>query len=339
MHTDYHFSILKGTLQMQKLSNQEKWHPLKGVLLNFAALLLLITVGRYLGNTFGLWGIMMYETMFCLLAVGYTLIQKTPLKEVFPIHIPTLRHAGASILMWIGAGLLGFLSIYLAYVIFPNIFISTASGISKALTNGSPLLSIVVTSIFAPICEESLERGAVFSHFRGLKREWVAVLIIGLFFGIMHTDPIRFMNTAIMGATFAYIMVKTNNILIPVSLHFMSNFGASILSLINQKNISTDEAMDMLQTISPQRLLGAAMMLFFAGPLIMTLGIQLFRPKIEKDAPLEERRERQKKCQRELIIATCISCAIMLIGAILMVTDPQFKEALAQSQKIINSNS
>ena len=324
---------------MQKLSNQEKWHPLKGIVLNLTALLLLLTVGRYLGGTFGLLGVIMYETMFCLIAVGYTLAQRTPLKEVFPMHIPTLRNVGGALLLWMGAGMIGFISIYLAFLLLPNIFFEVVSKLSDTLSGGSPILSIIVTSIFAPICEESLERGAFFSHFRGLKREWVAILIVGVFFGIMHTDPIRFMNTTLMGATFAYIMVKTNNILLPMGLHFINNFGASIISLLSGKAGNTETAINTLQTISPKRLLGSAMMLFFAGPLLAALGLQLFKPKLAKDAPLEERRERQKKCQNELIIATLISCSILIVGIILIITDPKFKEAMEQSRQIVNSNS
>ena len=124
-----------------------------------------------------------------------------------------------------------------------------------------------------------------------------------------------------------------------MGLHCINNFGASIISLLSDKAGNTETAINTLQTISPKRLLGSAMVLFFAGPLLAALGLQLFKPKLAKDAPLEERRERQKKCQNELIIATLISCSILIVGIILIITDPKFKEAMEQSRQIVNPNS
>jgi hypothetical protein len=165
--------------------------------------------------------------MFFIYALAITLFHRTPLKEVFPLKLPSLRDIGGLLIFLVAGFQLNFLSIGLSLMVLPkDLTNSELSGLSDALAGPgmSALALLIIEAVLPAICEESLERGMVLSHLRSIKKDWLIVIIMGLFFGIIHLSPTRFLNTACLGAVLSYIMVKKNNFVLPVLFHFSNNF-------------------------------------------------------------------------------------------------------------------
>ncbi|MBR2524344.1 MAG: CPBP family intramembrane metalloprotease [Clostridiales bacterium] len=309
---------------MRELSYQSKWQPWKGVILQVAALIMLLTLGRFMQRSLGPVGLIGSELLFLILAISYTLIQKTPLKEVFPIRKISLRDFFGTGFLWAGTLAFGFMSIYLAWIVFPGTFMKVLENLNTALDIPNPFLSFFTIAIVAPICEESIERGAVLSHFRSVKKDWLVVLIIGIFFGIMHTDPIRFINTSLMGAVAAYLMIKKDNFLLPLMIHFFTNGSGSILSYFRGFIISEDIADAALKNVDPVMQLGSSMILFCLAPFAICLGFHLLMPKLAGKVPVEEKKSRTRKLTRNYIIAGAATVLMLTGGVIMLVTNPAF---------------
>ena len=151
--------------------------------------------------------------------------------------------------------------------------------LSKFLYRDTSLpVLLVVAAILPAVCEEAIQRGAVLSNFRGLKKDWAIVLIMGVFFGVFHLSPLRFLNTAILGMLLSYLMVKRNNILLPMLMHFLNNLVAVVSG-------STSSGVDIggaVASLEPMRMLGAYLMLGFACPILLTLGAMLISPETHR---------------------------------------------------------
>ena len=214
----------------KELSTQARWKPWKGVLLFVIALVWLIA-GSIIGSIFlGSFATFVIQLGFLGIAIVACLINKTPLKEVFPIKKITVRDFFGTVLMWMGALPLGMLSAVVVGKFMPQTFENVTSGVQEIA--GVAVIGFITTVICPPICEEAIMRGAILSNFRGIKKDWIIVLIIGVMFGILHTDTVRFINTALMGGCLAYLMVKRNNFLLPALYHFINNFLLIGLSTI-----------------------------------------------------------------------------------------------------------
>ena len=96
---------------MEKLSTQAKWQPWKGVIFQVIAVGMLLFPGSFIQYYLGLWGVVITELMFLALAVIWTLAKKTPLKEVFPVKVPTVRDVIGTVMLWLGILPLSMLSV------------------------------------------------------------------------------------------------------------------------------------------------------------------------------------------------------------------------------------
>ena len=121
----------------------------------------------------------------------------------------------------------------------------------------SQVESSVTSSIEKQITEEVTIRGIVLSGYEN-KNKYVAALMTGLFFGILHLDPQQFLYAAVLGFILALVVRITNSIFSSMIIHFIIN-GTSVtmaklvdyitkgLSITNQsaeltlKNISSSE--------------------------------------------------------------------------------------------------
>jgi len=152
------------------------------------------------------------------------------------------------------------------------------------------------------------------SNFRGIKKDWVIVLIIGVMFGILHTDAVRFLNTALMGGCLAYLMVKRNNIVLPSLFHFINNF-----TLIGISSISSMTAQQQGQTVTAAEATSAAVdalpsLMIFAtlSPLFLVLGAHLIKRQTEISEGLEKK---GMKLGAKIGISV-IPCVLLLAGGI-----------------------
>lgn len=296
----------------KELSTQARWKPWKGVIL-FVITLVWLIAGSIIGGIFlGSFATFVVQLGFLGIAIVACLINKTPLKEVFPIKKITVRDFFGTVLMWMGALPLGMLSAVIVGKFMPQTFENVTSGVQEIA--GVAVIGFITTVICPPICEEAIMRGAILSNFRGIKKDWIIVLIIGVMFGILHTDTVRFINTALMGGCLAYLMVKRNNFLLPALYHFINNF-----LLIGLSTITSMLAQQQEQTVTAAEATSAAvdsipslMLLATLSPLFLVLGVHL----IKRQAEISEGMEKKGMKLGAKIGISIIPCVLLLAGGI-----------------------
>lgn len=80
---------------------------------------------------------------------------------------------------------------------------------------------LLVTAVMPGIGEEILFRGFLFGSIR--KKLTAAVLISSFVFGLFHMSLIKLLPTALLGASFAWIVYKTGSIYVSMFFHFLNN--------------------------------------------------------------------------------------------------------------------
>lgn len=298
----------------QQLGSQAKWKPWKGLVL-FLITIVVILLGGKLSEHIGLWGTLITQGVMLGISLIVCLINDTPFKEVFPIRKPTVRDIIGSILMWIGSYGIGTASIHLAGVLLPDQYSQVTGTMNTMFTRGGVLLAFVVAVICPPICEEAITRGAILSHFRSFKKDFMTVLIIAIMFGAMHTDAIRFFNTALLGAVTAYLVVKRNNILLASFVHLLQNFVTGGIQIISSalSSASTSAAAVATKTMPPVVYLGSAMTTFCFAPVCLVLGQHL----INRQVQISKGQPKSGKLWPKLVIAIILSVASFIIGLVL----------------------
>ncbi|MDX9974905.1 MAG: ABC transporter permease subunit/CPBP intramembrane protease [FCB group bacterium] len=92
---------------------------------------------------------------------------------------------------------------------------------------GLALLGLIFTAALSPaICEESLFRGAILSAFARRWPAWLAIVVTGLLFGLLHLSVYRMPVTAISGVVLAYLVYRSGSIYTGMLAHFMLNASA-----------------------------------------------------------------------------------------------------------------
>ncbi|SMC77704.1 Membrane protease YdiL, CAAX protease family [Oscillospiraceae bacterium] len=267
---------------MERLTNQERLKPWMGVVF-FAVLMgLFVTVCAWMQGTWGVPGLIATELLFAGMSVLLCVIRKVRISEVFPIKKITLRDFFGCVVLLIGTYMLSIASIMLMQYLVPS-SMAEAEGISGMLygPEANFFYILFAVGILPAICEEMAHRGAIFSSFRGVKHEWIPIVVVGLFFSINHLSVLRGPFTFILGAVFAYVMVKRNNILLTMMMHCMLNSFSVCLSFITglANSETTGEVAAAGGSLSS---LGLGLILGCAGPVLLVTGMMIINPKEHK---------------------------------------------------------
>lgn len=136
---------------------------------------------------------------------------------------------------WIGA-----VGLMLISNIIINMFtaIETSTNQEEIINTFSkaPIYTFILTVFFAPVLEELVFR---LSFRKMFKTDLLFIIMSGIFFGFMHvTSPsclaelLYIIPYSIPGWIFAYTLTKSNNIFIPIGLHFIHNSIMMILQTL-----------------------------------------------------------------------------------------------------------
>ena len=279
--------MTEGNKVMQQLTDQHRLKPWMGFALFALVMALFVTAGSFMQTNWGLTGMLLTEVMFLAVAVGYCLVFRIPLKEMFPVKKFSARDFFGSLLLILGGLSFGILSIFIVGIIYPKALESNDIKVLSELSKGSSgyLLTILIISLSPAICEEAIHRGAILSNFRSIKKDWIIVLIMGILFGINHLSVARFFNTALLGACLSYIVVKKNNIILSSIMHFTVNFGSMTISFIaNGLSRKSGAVQDSAQMTSNtmQSALSLYLILFLAAPFMIVIGLWMISPATHK---------------------------------------------------------
>ena len=108
---------------------------------------------------------------------------------------------------------------------------------NKSFQNYS-LSSIFAFMFLGALFEELLFRGIIQNLlFLFMENQWIAIIITTLLFLSFHTQyykkPIMLVNIIVPSLTFGWIYFETNNILVPIVVHFIMNLGITLLFKYN----------------------------------------------------------------------------------------------------------
>lgn len=247
----------------------------------FAVLMAFMLFGSgVMQKAWGLAGLLASEAVFLILAIAYAVILRIPLKEMFPAGKIGAADFFGSMFLTSGGLLFGMISIALTGLLYPkSLEGSDVSALNSYIGGGSGYLFTILVLAFAPaVCEEAIHRGAILANFRAFKKDWAAILIMGLFFGIFHLSSLRFINTAVMGACLTYIVVKKNNILLSSLMHFLVNFVSVSLSFLSnnlQGAADNGDAAVQMASATMKSVLGTYLLAGIAAPFLIVAGLML----------------------------------------------------------------
>lgn len=120
--------------------------------------------------------------------------------------------------------------------------------LNNLLSQISPLTTMVVAVILAPIFEELLFRKAIIDR-TAKYGEGIAILFSGFMFGLFHGNFSQFAYAMFLGVFFGFIYIKTKNIMYPIILHFLTNFMGSVVPMVTIQNTNYMEYEEKLNQL------------------------------------------------------------------------------------------
>ena len=98
-------------------------------------------------------------------------------------------------------------------------------------------MTFIAVSFLAPIGEELLFRGVVFSYARGaLKKKW-AILFQAVLFGIYHLNLVQFVYALVIGYILGVLADRAGSIVPGIVLHVIINLSAYLVPAFFIDNI------------------------------------------------------------------------------------------------------
>lgn len=137
----------------------------------------------------------------------------------------------------VGIGLIGLINITVALMMylgkfFPQIVASldVYNKASEELMKGNMMLSVLAITIFAPISEELMLRGTLFTeNERLLPYKW-AIILNGIVFGVFHFNLFQGAYALIGGIVICAVYYYTESIYASILLHMINNTFSMVIS-------------------------------------------------------------------------------------------------------------
>ena len=202
---------------------------------------LLIGVGLFAGRFEGLplWGKLAVQSVSVVGGVAWPFVRG--------VGWPTLRrdwgvHTGRGIFTEIACGLGGYLAglpvVALAFLVGTALLKltgETTSHPATRLAETNPYLILLLASVYAPLTEELMFRGALVGHLRGTWGVFMAALINGVVFASVHPQGWALVPTlACIGGTFGLIRQWRGSLLPSMAAHCLNNTFVLLLVLLTQ---------------------------------------------------------------------------------------------------------
>ena len=102
------------------------------------------------------------------------------------------------------------------------------SGVFETVT----FLSVLAQVVAAPLAEELIFRGGIFSRLKRAMPVWAAAVASSIMFGLVHGQLLWAAYAFLLGILFCAVVVKTGSLLTAVVLHMAFNLGGVLLPLL-----------------------------------------------------------------------------------------------------------
>ena len=279
---------------------RNKFSPLTGIVVFIIAMIIFILLGAPIQRSLGMGGLAITELMILVMGILPAIILKQDLKKVFPINIPKMREIFGILLIWVGTILFSLIVSMILMYFFPEDMMEVSSGLNKVITSVPFIFQVLIAAVMPAICEEALHRGFILANFKPLKNKFMIVIFMGIIFGIFHLDFYRFLPTFILGCSLSYIMLETDNMVLPMLFHFVNNLVSTTAGTFSNNSeisyVTTRE--ETILIIGTMLILGCLM------PLLYYFGSRLIKK--------EDRRK--KTNMKSLILAIFISVILFVSG-------------------------
>lgn len=122
--------------------------------------------------------------------------------------------------------------LYIAYKINPEFFNTLLSDSEMDNNTFSSLIyNFIAATFFAPIVEELMCRGVLLHRLSIRWKVSTAIIVSSILFGLMHVE-LAIVGAAVFGVMMSLLYLKSQNILMAISAHFLNNLIISLLSII-----------------------------------------------------------------------------------------------------------
>lgn len=237
-----------------------------GIVVFIISLFALIFIAAPMQHWWGMWGLAFTEVMIFAIAIiaargfGWTF------KDVFPLKIPSLSQILAVLVLWLASFIAVYVTTVSLYYLFPAEMSEVSTRLKEFFTSVSMPMALFMVAVLPSVCEEFLQRGLIQYTFIG-KPRWVTILSMAVIFGLFHLDVYRFLGTAILGGMLTYVMLETDNLLLPILLHFVNNVASTSAGFVAQSG-------DTL-TLMSLTAVGSAFIVAAVIPFLFLLGRKL----------------------------------------------------------------
>lgn len=281
----------------------------------------------------GLFGTLVGELLFLVVAVGSVAAFRGDFRKVFPIHKPKWSAVFGTLVLWLGTVVATMVITLTLTYFFPQQVLGTSESLGNAFTSVPLLIAAFIVSVVPAICEEAVFRGVLLNSLWPLKNKWLVISIVGVVFGICHGSIWRFFPTAILGIAMGYLVVETNNILYSSLFHFVNNL-IPVIMLFGLQAISGSAASASAAATTRLPLASVGIYVIFAAsvPFLIYIGNYLIH-KGRQGAPTQIF-PREKRNVLYFLIA--ISVIVFVCGVILMIASIFVDATLFQ--EIINNS-
>lgn len=135
-------------------------------------------------------------------------------------------------LMWIG-NMVGLTITHALGIVIHN---DISNPIQNIIHSTDLMLNLVLISIIGPIFEEILFRKVLIDRTikYGAK---VSIILSAVLFAFFHGNLNQFFYALLIGGFFAYVYVKTGNIIYTIILHLIINLMGSVVTLLIMQNV------------------------------------------------------------------------------------------------------
>ncbi len=149
-----------------------------------------------------------------------------------------LNRAILSLNCWVvGCVIMTVSSIIIGLILGQNV--SQNESLVRESIEVAPLYMLFTCSIIAPIFEEMVFRRSLYGL---VKVKWLFIVLSGVLFGLLHVlgsynsilDFLYIIPYGAMGSCFAYLLIKTKNITLPIIVHMLHNTILVLVQIIGR---------------------------------------------------------------------------------------------------------
>lgn len=126
-----------------------------------------------------------------------------------------------------------------------------SNGLTGQTTLVGTIIGGIVAVFFAPLAEEFIFRGFLFTKFQVKLSIWTSMILSSILFGAIHFS-ISSITTFLFGLSLCIVFYKTKNLAIPFVLHVLNNALVSVISIYTELFAPSNKEEISLSKISNQ---------------------------------------------------------------------------------------